>query len=175
MEIRLINVSDAKLLSKYYKDNVEHFKKWEPEREKDYHSISNWKRRLRAIVSDQIKGKAALFIALDVNGDNIIAHCALTNIILGAFQACTMGYGVAKKYEGKGVMIQTCNKAIEYAFDTLGLNRIMANYMPHNVRSASLLKKMGFTIEGKAKNYLKIDGVWQDHVLTSLVNPKNCK
>ena len=175
MEIRQVKVSDAKLLSRYYQDNAEHFKKWEPEREEDYHSPSKWKRRLRTIVSEQNSGKAAFFIALDENGNNIIAHCSLTNIIYGAFQACNMGYGVAREYEGKGIMVQVCNIAINHAFDVLGLNRIMANYMPMNVRSASLLKKMGFTVEGEAKKYLKINGVWRDHVLTSLINPKNLK
>tara|TARA_B100001964_G_C14031207_1_gene508355 strand:+ start:679 stop:789 length:111 start_codon:yes stop_codon:yes gene_type:complete len=31
------------------------------------------------------------------------------------------------------------------------------------------LGKLGFEREGYAKRYLKIDGCWQDHVLTALV------
>ena len=46
----------------------------------------------------------------------------------------------------------------------------MANYMPDNLRSAALLKRLGFEVEGLAKNYLYINGQWRDHVLTSLTN-----
>ena len=47
----------------------------------------------------------------------------------------------------------------------------MANYMPDNIASAQVLKKLGFVIEGTAKDYLYIDDRWEDHILTSLVNP----
>jgi ribosomal-protein-alanine N-acetyltransferase len=47
----------------------------------------------------------------------------------------------------------------------------MANYMPSNVRSASLLSRLGFEREGYARAYLFINGKWEDMVLTSLVAP----
>ena len=49
----------------------------------------------------------------------------------------------------------------------------MASYRPENDRSGRLLASLGFEHEGLAKAYLKIDGQWADHVLTSLVNPKD--
>ncbi len=61
---------------------------------------------------------------------------------------------------------------IRYAFEDLRLHRIMANYVPHNQRSAHLLRRLGFVQEGYAKEYLKIAGRWQDHVLTALTNPE---
>ena len=50
------------------------------------------------------------------------------------------------------------------------MHRIMANYMPHNQRSGNLLKKLGFVVEGYARDYLLINGKWEDHILTSLNN-----
>ena len=46
----------------------------------------------------------------------------------------------------------------------------MAAYLPHNQRSANLLKRLGFVVEGYACDYLMINGQWQDHILTSLTN-----
>lgn len=46
----------------------------------------------------------------------------------------------------------------------------MANYMPHNRRSGNVLKSLGFNIEGYARDYLYINGYWEDHILTSLTN-----
>ena len=68
-------------------------------------------------------------------------------------------------------MKRLCSHVINYAFNELGLNRIMANYMPSNDRSEALLNSLGFVREGLAERYLKINGVWEDHVLTALIKP----
>ena len=89
---------------------------------------------------------------------------------MGAFRACLLGYHVDCGSEGKGYMTEAVSAAIRYAFDGLKLHRIMANYVPHNERSARLLERLGFVVEGRAKDYLFIHDRWQDHVLTSLTN-----
>ena len=100
----------------------------------------------------------------------MMAECNFTNIVKGPFQACNLGYSVAKTREGHGIMTAVVKKGIEIMFKEYGLHRIMANYMPGNARSARLLERCGFVREGYAKAYLKIAGRWEDHVLTSLVN-----
>jgi ribosomal-protein-alanine N-acetyltransferase len=44
--------------------------------------------------------------------------------------------------------------------------------MPRNERSAALLRRLGFSVEGLARDFLLIAGRWEDHVLTSLINPQ---
>ena len=61
-------------------------------------------------------------------------------------------------------------KAISYVFNVKNIHRIMANYLPENKASAKVLNKLGFIVEGRAKNYLRINGIWRDHILTSLTN-----
>ncbi|WP_235085187.1 GNAT family N-acetyltransferase [Chromobacterium sp. Beijing] len=68
-------------------------------------------------------------------------------------------------------MREALEAVIRCAFDTLKLHRVQANYQPHNLRSAGLLKRLGFEIEGHAKNYLYLNGAWRDHVLSSRLNP----
>ena len=55
------------------------------------------------------------------------------------------------------------------AFGPLGLHRLEAACLPGNDASANLLLKAGFTEEGYAKAYLKINGDWRDHRLFGLV------
>ena len=55
-------------------------------------------------------------------------------------------------------------------FQELRMHRIMANYLPTNERSGSLLRRLGFKVEGYARDYIYINGAWRDHILTSLVN-----
>ncbi len=68
-------------------------------------------------------------------------------------------------------MRESLTVAIQHVFRDIGLHRIMANYRPENTRSEHLLASLGFEKEGLARSYLKINGSWADHVLTSLINP----
>jgi ribosomal-protein-alanine N-acetyltransferase len=68
-------------------------------------------------------------------------------------------------------MFEAARAGIRYIFEAVRLHRIMANYMPRNARSGALLQRLGFVVEGSARNYLYINGKWEDHLLTSLTNP----
>lgn len=172
MHIKLVSRNDAESLSKFHEENREHLVRWEPIREDGYNSISAWRERLIAREKEQEEGRSAYFVACQNDGE-VIALCSLTNIVRGPFQACYMGFAVSRSFQGQGLMRQLCRHTIEFAFNELGLNRIKANYMPCNERSGALLKSLGFEEEGLARKYLKINGNWEDHVLTSLVNPKS--
>jgi ribosomal-protein-alanine N-acetyltransferase len=67
-------------------------------------------------------------------------------------------------------MYEALTAAIKYGFEELNLHRVMANYMPTNERSGKLLGRLGFTVEGYARNYLRLAGDWKDHILTALIN-----
>ena len=56
-----------------------------------------------------------------------------------------------------------------YAFANLRLHRIEAACLPTNQRSIRLLEGAGFRREGLARAYLRINGVWQDHLLYGLL------
>ena len=66
-------------------------------------------------------------------------------------------------------MTNAVRTVLPFVFDTLGLHRLEAACLPHNAASAGVLEKVGFVREGRARRYLKINGVWQDHDLFSLL------
>lgn len=173
MEIKLSSVQDAPFISQYYLDNEKHLAPWEPLRRSGFHARGSWAERLKFREQEQRAGRGYYFLAYDDQQEAIIATCSLTGIARGPLEACYLGYSVDRHYEGQGVMKRLCLHSIDYAFRKLQLHRIMANYMPHNERSGNLLKNMGFEREGYAKQYLQINGHWADHVLTSLINPKD--
>lgn len=171
MQIVLTQVAHARAMSDYYLRNADRFTPWHPQVSNDHHSVDAWARRLRERERDYGEGRAAHFIGLE--GDSVIATCSLTNIVYHPACFCHMGYSVDRDHEGTGCMTALVRHVIDYAFGNLRLNRISANYMPANTRSARLLEKLGFEKEGFARRYLCINGRWEDHVLTSLVNPGN--
>ncbi|GAC1390164.1 MAG: GNAT family N-acetyltransferase [Vulcanimicrobiaceae bacterium] len=102
----------------------------------------------------------------------LLGYCNFSEIVRGLFQACYLGYALGESSQNKGIMTEALEGAITYIWKTVKLHRIMANYMPHNTRSAAVLKRLGFQVEGTASKYLYINGAWRDHVLTALTNPE---
>lgn len=169
MDIVLTQVKHAAALSEYYLRNADRFTPWHPQVRDGHHSIVAWTQRLQDRERDFRQGRAAHFIG--VAGEQVIAACSLSNIIHHPACFCYLGYSVDRDFEGTGVMTALVRHVIDFAFNNLCLNRISANYMPANTRSARLLEKLGFEKEGFAKRFLCINGRWEDHVLTSLINP----
>jgi ribosomal-protein-alanine N-acetyltransferase len=66
-------------------------------------------------------------------------------------------------------MSDAVRASLPFAFATLGLHRLEAACLPHNLASTRVLEKAGFRREGTARRYLKINGVWQDHDLFALL------
>jgi ribosomal-protein-alanine N-acetyltransferase len=89
----------------------------------------------------------------------------LSNVVRGAFQSCNVGYWVAEEYNGRGYATAALGLVCERAFGDLGLHRIEAGTLLHNLASQRVIEKNGFTRIGIAPRYLQIAGAWSDHVL----------
>lgn len=166
--VRLIGDQDADKLANYYRENREFLKPWEPLRDESYCHLHGWRARLSMINALHKQGSAFYFALFDNHEQQLVGVANFTAVVRGAFYACYLGYSLAEKWQGKGLMFEGLSSAIHYLQQKQHIHRIMANYMPHNQRSENLLLRLGFEKEGYAKNYLMINGVWRDHVLTAL-------
>jgi ribosomal-protein-alanine N-acetyltransferase len=72
-------------------------------------------------------------------------------------------------YARQGYMTAAVSALVPFAFSTLKLHRLEAACIPENAASVRLLEKTGFVREGYAREYLCINGVWQDHLLYAQV------
>jgi [ribosomal protein S5]-alanine N-acetyltransferase len=165
---------DAARMLRYVEDNRSHLAPWEPLRSDEYYTLDYWSKDLASSVEEYKQGKSLRLTLLDRNSPSgpIQGHCIFSNIVRGPFQAAYLGYGLDHRAVGKGLMYEALTAAIKYAFDEMNLHRIMANYMPTNERSGKLLRRLGFTVEGYARDYLMLAGKWQDHILTALINER---
>lgn len=156
----------------FLKENAAHFAPWDPPAPEGLYTEKYWQEALVRAFAEFREGRALRLKLLhrDQSEGEIIGTCNFEQIFRGPFQACYLGYKIAARYEGEGLMHEALQAAIRYVFDELYLHRIMANYMPHNVRSGHVLNRLGFRVEGTAKDYLFVNGGWRDHVLTALNN-----
>lgn len=159
------------MMVQFRTDNREYLKPWEPRRPPEFFTQGYWEMQLRHALREFRAGASVCLAILDSQESEVLGVCNYTNIVRGTFEACHLGYALAERYQGQGLMFEALTESNRYMFEEIGLNRIMANYLPRNVRSGRLLARLGFVIEGEARRFLKINGRWEDHILTSQLNP----
>jgi len=170
---RLACESDAAAILEYYTTNREHLKAWDPERPGYFYDQRFWKLQIRQNIDDFLADRALrLFLSPRNEPRLVIGNIAFSNFVRGVGQSCTLGYSIDAGHQGRGLMGEALAASIHYVFQNLHFRRIEANYMPKNLRSGKLLRRQGFVVEGYSRDYLRIDGEWQDHIRTALVNPR---
>ncbi|TCS40322.1 GNAT family N-acetyltransferase [Reinekea marinisedimentorum] len=102
--------------------------------------------------------------------NRLIGVAGISNIVRGAFQAGYLGYSLAENEQSNGYMTEAVEEITDFGFYALNLHRIMANYRPDNIASGRVLEKAGYRKEGFAEKYLRVNGRWEDHVLTAITN-----
>jgi ribosomal-protein-alanine N-acetyltransferase len=113
-----------------------------------------------------------LIFVLDGRREMLVGGLTLSNIRRRAAQYANLGYWMGRPYAGQGLMTEAVSLVVPFAFNTLGLHRIHAAFLPSNAASRRVLEKSGFREEGYAENYLQIDGRWCDHVLFGLTRER---
>jgi len=170
--IRLATEADVREIIRYYSENREHLQPVSPTYPADFLGEATWLEQVRTRLPEFAAGAGFRgFIFRREMTNRIIGNLNLTQVARGAFQSCVLGYNLAADEQGKGYMTEAVREAVAFAFESWKLHRVAANYMPRNTRSAAVLERCGFKIEGHAPAYLLIDGRWEDHVLTAITNP----
>ena len=93
----------------------------------------------------------------------IVGSANLSQIFRGNFRSCYLGYQGGAPHTGRGYMTEGVGLVLRHAFGPLKLHRVEANIQPENAPSIALVKRLGFTLEGRSRRYLKIGGRWRDH------------
>jgi len=143
---------------------------WEPLWATDELSRASFRRRVRHYLRDLREDVGyALFIFAAMSG-YLVGGLTLCNVRRGVTQSCTLGYWIGAKYAQQGYMTAAVRAVIPFVFDSLELHRLEAACLPNNTASIKLLERTGFRREGLARRYLRINGVWQDHLLYALLD-----
>lgn len=172
LEVRMALGADVPEIVRYFNENREHLRPFDPVRPPAFFGPRFWEAQVKQSVSEFLGDRTLrLFLFQKRPPLGIVGTANFTRIDRGVAQSCSLGYGLAESAQGQGLMVEALRPSIDFVFGTLGLHRIEANYMPHNRRSGSVLRRLGFVVEGYARDFLLINGRWEDHVLTSLTNP----
>ncbi len=165
--LKVLDDTFADRVLDYNVRNKDFLSQWEPIRSEEFYTQEFQKQQLQDELLKMEEGKIFkvwIFEKSDKGFKKVLGSIALNEIVRGCFHSCFLGYKMDKDKTKKGYMTEALNRVIQCAFDELELHRIEANIIPRNVPSLKVVEKIGFYNEGTAKKYLRINGVWEDHI-----------
>lgn len=142
---------------------------WEPSWSPDALSRGAFRRRLSRYAADWRLDQGYSFFLFRLEDGALVGGIGLSNVRRGVAETGSLGYWVGEPYARQGYMSEGLGLMLSFAFQRLRLHRLEAATLPHNAASRGVLVKSGFREEGYAREYLCIDGRWQDHVLFALL------
>lgn len=106
---------------------------------------------------------------IDVDGE--LAGWVSVDITMRRHHVAAVGYALAPRFHGHGIMPLALGEVIPIAFDPSGLalERLEAVAAVDNIPSRRVLEKSGFRFEGIARGYLVIAGRRVDHARYGLL------
>lgn len=138
---------------------------WEPTWPADDLTRGAFRRRLKRYTEDVRTDQAYAFFVFRRTDNALVGGLTIANIRRGVAQAGSIGYWMGQPFVRCGYMTAALRAVLPFSFDTLRLHRVEAACIPTNAASIRLLEKCGFVREGYAREYLCINGIWQDHLL----------
>ncbi|KIL36333.1 alanine acetyltransferase [Cohnella kolymensis] len=81
----------------------------------------------------------------------------------------SIGYWISSEYQGLGIVTTCCRELLNYAFETLGLNKIEIRARTDNVRSSAIPIRLGFKQEGILRQVDYNNDRYYDHVVYGLL------
>ena len=144
---------------------------WEPAWPDDDLTRGSFKRRLSAYAYDLDRHLSYPLLIFRESDFALVGGITLGQVRRGVIQSATVGYWIGQPFAGNGYATAAVEAVVSFAFDRLGLHRVEAACVPENRASQRVLTKQKFEFEGCASSYLRINGVWRDHMLFARVSP----
>jgi ribosomal-protein-alanine N-acetyltransferase len=141
---------------------------WEPSWPADALSRASFRARVARYTEDWRTDQSYNFFIF-ARDETLVGGVGLSNLRRGVSETASLGYWVGEAFARRRYMTAALPLVLDFAFERLGLHRVEAACLPTNIPSRALLARAGFQQEGYAREYLCIEGKWQDHLLFAIL------
>ncbi|MEO3944158.1 GNAT family protein [Gorillibacterium sp. CAU 1737] len=166
--LRPLERKDAEALLQLRLASRSNYESFQPAREDAYYTLSSQKEEIEEGLFAAEQGTDYTFGIFRGPEEELAGRIRLSAVHRGVWQNANVGYFVGVPYQGLGCGTEAVKQAARFAFLEAGLHRLQAAVMPWNHASLRVMEKAGFRREGLAERYLRINGIWEDHVLFAL-------
>ena len=170
--ITTVNSSYAQAITDFYIRNKEHLLEWEDIKEDYFYTKAYQKMLIKYEQHATKKGMSVSFWIKERASGELVGKISVFSIAGGNMSNCMIGYKLDKDHQSMGYMHEALSEVIRFLFEGLKLHRIDVCILPKNERSKSVVEKLGFIYEGVNRKFMRINGVWEDHLRYALINEK---
>lgn len=170
--LRVLPSTYSEEVADYLRRNREYHKPFQQIHDDSYFSVEVQRQYLRYdLRAFRLTEQFGFWIFVKDAPIRVIGRLSFVSIIRGAMQSCFMGYHLDRDYVGFGYMSEAIRAGCQYMFEEQHLHRIQADVMPRNEKSNNTILRSGFIKQGLNKDYMAINGRWEDHNTYALINP----
>lgn len=108
----------------------------------------NW---IKLVSSRWASHQLGFCAVIEKNSNKMIGWCGLW--ILNESGETEIGYAIDKQFWGKGYAPEAAEKMLDYGFENLKSEKIVAVAMPANTASRRVMEKLGMTFDGIGRFY----------------------
>ncbi|MFD1864579.1 GNAT family N-acetyltransferase [Planococcus sp. FY231025] len=167
--IRNLTVDDAEEMVHLLLRNREYWSIYEPRHPDSYFTPMVQREKIRESVYQARENREYSFGVFEPGTDRMIGHISLYSIKRLPFLSALVGYSIDKASTGKGIATEAVKLVLTFGFEQLRLHRIEAYVSPRNAGSIRVLEKSGMQQEGLLREFLYINGEWEDHYQYALL------
>ncbi len=141
---------------------------WEPLWPKGRLTKPYYLRRINQYYKKQRAGHGIYYHIFLKETNELVGGINILHIMRGVMQNASLGYWIGQEFHSNGFMTEAIQAVLFHAFETMDLHRIQVSIMRDNIASHRVAQKCRFIEERIARNYIKINGNWEDHMIYSM-------
>jgi len=165
LKIRMLEIKDSKEHFDVVNENRSHLREWLPWL--DYNTkVKDSEAFIDTTKNQYIKDKS--FQCGVFYNNSLVGMCGFHPINY-ANNSVTIGYWLAKGYEGKGIITKCSEFFIHYAFQELKLNKVCIHVAEKNVKSRAVAERLGLINEGLEREAELLYGMYVNHIRYSIL------
>ncbi|WP_215522410.1 GNAT family N-acetyltransferase [Varibaculum prostatecancerukia] len=161
--VQEMNARDHRLAAQVRADNHCWLAPWEASAAPGYPS-ENMELRVFIRRSARLTRKGRYYSFAVWADGKLVGQISIGDIARGASHSGNLGYWVAEKYSGRGVITTAVAMVLDLCLGAPGLHRVEINLRPENKASRRVVEKLGLRFEGRKRNFYFIAGQWADHL-----------
>jgi len=165
IEIRLFDPSEAEVIFEEVERGRPYLRQWLPwvDFTRSAEDIREFIARVRAQYDANQGPQCGLWI------EGVFSGAVGCHPINWHNRNCSIGYWIAERNQGKGIITQCCSTMLDYLFDEMRLHRVEIECGTGNLRSCAIPERLGFVREGITRDGEWLNDRWTDLVVWSML------
>lgn len=166
--VRCYNPSDAQMLADSVNESAEHLKPWMPWAHAAPEPMEVIVERVKRFRGEFDLGDDFIYAIFNKDESRLIGGTGLHTRI--GDEQLEIGYWMHKDYINQGLVTESTAALVKVAFEIIRIHRLEIHCDPGNLASASIPRKLGFTLEGMLRAKTRFLDRWSDSMVWSLLD-----